>query len=77
MFKKLEYSEPAVLRGIVTALLALAASLGFVATDEIRGAAEVLIPAAALLIPLAQALWTRVSVWSPKSVDAIGKHAAP
>lgn len=78
MFKRLNYSEPSVLRGIVTAVLALAASLGFVATDDVKGAAEGVIPVAAFLIPLAQSLWTRRNVFSPKTVaDLPGKHAAP
>lgn len=75
MLKKLNFTEPAVFRGIVTAVIALAASLGFVATDDIKGAAEALIPIAAVLIPLAQSLWTRRSVFAPASVS--GKHAAP
>ena len=78
MFKKLNYTEPSVLRGIITALVALAASLGFVATDEIKGAAEALIPIAAFLLPLVQSLWTRAAVFSPKTVDDVaGRHAAP
>lgn len=76
--KRLNYSEPAVLRGIITALLALAASLGFVATDEIRGFAEGLIPVLAFLIPLVQSFWTRQAVVSPETLDrAVGRHAAP
>jgi hypothetical protein len=39
---------------------------------------ELLLPIAAVLIPLAQSLWTRAAVWSPRSVaEAVGKHAAP
>jgi hypothetical protein len=76
-FRKLNYTEPSVLRGIITALIALAAALGFVATDEIKGAAEALIPVAAVVIPLAQSLWTRFAVWSPQShAESLGKHAA-
>ncbi len=75
--KKLEYSEPAVLRGIVTAVIALAAALGFVASDEIKGAAEGLIPILALLIPLAQSLWTRQAVVSPRThAEKLGAQAA-
>lgn len=76
--RKLNYREPAVLRGIVTAVLALAASLGFVATDDIKGAAEGLIPVVAFLLPLAQSVWTRAAVFSPQTVeeDLPGKHAA-
>lgn len=68
--QKLDYSEPAVLRGIIAAALALAAALGFVATDEIEGAAEGLIPIAALLIPLIQSWATRQAVVSPQTSDA-------
>jgi hypothetical protein len=74
---KLEYTEPSVLRGIVTAVLALAAALGFVVPADLTGAAEALIPVLAFLIPLAQSLWTRAAVYAPATVDAIGRHAAP
>lgn len=74
----LNYREPAVLRGIVTAALALAAALGFVIPADLSTTAEILVPAAALLVPLAQSVWTRAAVWSPRSHDeAVGKHAAP
>lgn len=77
MIRKLNFTEPAVLRGVVTALIALAASLGFVATDEIKGFAEGLIPVVAFLIPLLQSVWTRAAVFSPATVDDLpGKHAA-
>lgn len=76
-FKRLNYAEPAVLRGIVTAVLALAAALGFAATDDVKGWAETVIPIVAVLIPLAQAAWTRFNVWSPKShAESLGRHAA-
>jgi hypothetical protein len=74
----LEQTEPAVLRGVVTAVLALAVSLGFVIPADLSTMTELLIPIAAVLIPLAQSLWTRAAVWSPRSVaEAVGKHAAP
>jgi hypothetical protein len=77
MFRKLKYNEPSVLRGIVTAALALAASLGFVATDEIKGAAEGLIPVVAFLVPLVQSLWTRRAVVpAEKHVDQLAQVAA-
>lgn len=76
MFKRLNYNEPSVLRGIVTAAIAFAASLGFVATDEVRGAAEGLIPAVALLLPLLQSLWTRRAVVPlEKHVDQMARAA--
>lgn len=78
MFKKLNYTEPAVLRGILTAVVSLAAAIGFVNTADIEGAGEALIPALSVLVPLAQSVWTRFSVWSQKAVDDLpGKHAAP
>ena len=76
-FKALNYKEPSVLRGIITALVALAASLGIVASDDIKGAAEGLIPVAAFVIPLVQSLWTRAAVFSPKAVAEVkGRHEA-
>lgn len=78
MFKRLNYTEPAVLRGIVTAVIALLAALGFANTDEIEGVAEKLLPVVALVLPLLQSVWTRFAVFSPKTVDDMpGKHAAP
>lgn len=78
MFQKLNYAEPAVIRGIVTALIALAAALGFVVTDNVRDTAEALIPVLAFVIPLLQSLWTRAAVFSPKTVAELpGKHTAP
>lgn len=72
-FKKLNYAEPAVLRGIITAVLALAAALGFVVPADLSSTAEALIPVLAVLVPLLQSAWTRMAVFSPKSV---GEHAA-
>lgn len=75
--KRLNYSEPAVLRGILTAVLVLAASLGFVIPADLPDKAETLIPVLAFVIPLLQALWTRIAVWSPKSHhEQLGKAAA-
>jgi hypothetical protein len=77
-FSRLNYAEPAVLRGIVTAVVALAASLGFVtSTDAVDGAADVLVPIVSFLLPLLQSLWTRASVFAPKTVDQVaGRHEA-
>jgi len=76
-FRKLNYTEPSILRGIITAVLALAAALGFAATDEIRGLAEGLIPVVAFVVPLVQSLWTRQAVVSPQThAESLGRHAA-
>jgi hypothetical protein len=77
-FKSLNFREPAVLRGIITALVALAASLGVVVSDDVTGAAEGLIPVVAFVLPLLQSVWTRAAVFSPKTVEQIaGRHEAP
>lgn len=76
-FSRLNYAEPAVLRGIVTAVVALLASLGFSATTDISGVAEVIIPIVSFLLPLLQSVWTRAAVFSPKTVDRVsGRHEA-
>ena len=76
MFRKLNYAEPAVLRGIVSAIVALAAAVGVVNTDAIEGAGEALIPAVAFLWPLLQALWTRRAVVpAEKHVDQLARAA--
>lgn len=67
-WSKLDFTEPAVLRGIVTALLALIASLGFVIPADLSSAAEALIPILAFVVPIAQSLWTRARVSSPATV---------
>lgn len=77
MFRKVNYSEPSVLRGIVTALIALAASLGFVVSEDIEGIAEGLIPLVAVLVPLLQSLWTRQAVVSPEThAEDLGRLAS-
>jgi hypothetical protein len=76
-WKRIEWTEPAVLRGIITALVAFLASIGVVVSNDVTGVAEGLIPIAALVIPLVQSVWTRAAVWSPKShAESLGKHAA-
>lgn len=75
--RKLRYNEPAVLRGILTSLIALAASLGFVASEDIKGAAEGLIPVIAFLVPLIQSVWTRQAVVpAAKHVDQLAQVAS-
>ena len=76
MFRKLNYTEPAVLRGIVTALIALASAVGFTVNTDLSGKADALIVLFTTVFPLIQALWTRFAVWSPKSVaEKVGTNA--
>lgn len=74
--KKLDYREPAVLRGIALAALALAGSLGVVIPEDLPGRIDVLIVGGATFFPLVQAVWTRFAVWSPKAKDAAVAAAA-
>lgn len=77
MLKRLNYTEPSVLRGIITAVLALAAAIGFVVPANLSSLAEGLIPVVAFLVPLAQSLWTRQAVVSPEThAVSLGRHAA-
>lgn len=77
IWKKLNYREPAVLRGVVTAVLALAASLGIVLPTELPTDVEAAIVVLTTSLPVAQALWTRLAVFSPKSKDAAVAAARP
>lgn len=78
MFKKLDYTEPAVLRGIAVAGFGLATSIGFVVPQDLPGQVEVLIVGVTTVLPVLQALWTRMKVWSPKGKDeavAVARHS--
>lgn len=75
-WSKLDFTEPAVLRGVITAVLALAAAIGFVIPADLSTAAEALIPIAAFLVPIAQSVWTRARVSSPATVARI-RSAGP
>lgn len=66
---KLNYTEPAVLRGIVAAVVGLATSLGVTLPTDLPGQLDAAIVALAAGIPLLQGVWTRLAVWSPKSKD--------
>lgn len=68
-WKKLNYTEPAVLRGIVTSGLALVGAVGVVVPADLPPQIDALVISAAAVIPIAQALWTRFNVWSPRKVD--------
>lgn len=68
--------EPALKIGTITAVttttLALALEFGFKATDRQQAA---ILGAAIILVPLAQAAWTRRRVWSPAKVAALLREA--
>lgn len=68
---KLNYTEPAVLRGILAALLGLGASLGLTLPSDLPGQLDAGIVALTTLLPVVQALWTRRHVFSKQTVDQL------
>lgn len=69
-------TEPAMKIGTITAvtttLLAVALEFGFKATDKQQA---LILTAALILVPIAQAAWTRRKVWSPAKVAALLREA--
>lgn len=57
-----EYAEPARIRALVTAVIALCAALGVVLPFDLPGVAEALILVLAAVLPLAQGEATRAAV---------------
>lgn len=68
-FKRLEYTEPAMWRGVVTALIALLGAVGVTVTADLSALVDSLIVAASLALPLVQAVTTRAAVVSPATAD--------
>lgn len=65
-----DYTEPALIRGVVAAVLQLCAALGVVLPFDLPGIAEAVIVIVAAAVPLIQAVTTRAKV------TPVGKHAA-
>ena len=63
------YTEPARIRAVVTAVIALAAALGLTLPFDLPGIAEAGIGLLAVLLPLIQGEATRAAVDSPQTVD--------
>ena len=70
------YVEPARLRAIATAVVALCAALGVVLPFDLPGIAEAAIGVLAVLLPLLQGEVTRAAVVSPQRADLIARGAA-
>jgi len=68
-FKRLDYTEPALWRGVVTALIALLGAVGVTVTSDLSALVDSLIVAASLALPLVQAVTTRAAVVSPATAD--------
>lgn len=62
-----KYTEPARIRAIVAAVVALCGALGIVLPVDLPGIAEALIVVLAAVIPLVQGESTRAAVVSPKT----------
>jgi hypothetical protein len=63
--------EPATLKGVWVAVIALLASLGIVVTPAVDNKANAIIGGAIAVVSLLQAVWTRGSVYAPAVMDAI------
>lgn len=73
-----DYTEPALIRAVVAALLQLCAALGVVLPFDLPGIAEAAIVLLAVLVPLVQGAATRAKVWSPQShAEAMARAAGP
>lgn len=72
----LEYTEPARIRALVTAILALAAALGIVLPFDLPGIADALLLVLAVVLPLIQGETTRNAVVSPQRADLIAAGRA-
>lgn len=70
------YFEPARLRGIAVALVALAAALGLTLPFDLPGIVDVLAPVVAFVLPLLQGESTRNAVVSPARADLIAQGRA-
>lgn len=71
------YTEPARIRAIVVAVVALCGALGIVLPFDLPGIAEALIVVLAAVLPLIQGETTRAAVYSPRSKDiAVGQAKA-
>lgn len=72
----LEYTEPARVRALVTAILALCAALGIVLPFDLPRIADALLLLAAVILPLIQGEATRAAVVSPQRADLIAAGRA-
>jgi hypothetical protein len=72
----LNYTEPARLRAIAAAVVALVAALGLTLPFDLPGAVEVILPLLAFVVPLLQGETTRAAVVSPRRADLIAAGRA-
>lgn len=72
----LNYTEPARIRAIVTAVVALVAALGIVLPFDLPGIAEAAIGVLAVVQALIQGETTRAAVVSPQRADLIAAGRA-
>jgi hypothetical protein len=63
----LQYAEPARLRAVWVALVALLGTIGVTLSTEVDADVGAIIGAIAVLLPVLQGEWTRASVYSPET----------
>lgn len=68
--KKLNYSDPAVLRAVFMSVIGVAAALGVTLPSGLSSAVDSLVAVLAFVIPLIQGFWTRHAVVSPQTHHA-------
>lgn len=70
------YAEPAMLRAVAAAVVALVAALGLTLPFDLPGLVEAAIGTLAVLVPLIQGKATREAVVSPQHADLIARGAS-
>ena len=75
-WKWLNYVEPARVRAVVAAVLALCVALGITLPFDLPGIAEAAIGLLAVVVPLIQGETTRAAVVSPQRADLIAAGRA-
>lgn len=68
-FSRLNYREPAVLRGILGAVISLAGSIGITSNTDLNAVADAAILGGFTAWPVIQGLLTRAVVWSRRGKD--------
>jgi uncharacterized membrane protein len=72
----LQYAEPARLRAMWVALVALLGTIGVTVSSDLDGTVGAIIGVVAVLLPVLQGEWTRASVYSPETHELAVRMAA-
>jgi Mg/Co/Ni transporter MgtE len=71
ILSRINYTEPARLRAVWVALVALLATLGVSVSADIDAKVTAIIALLAVVLPMIQGETTRAAVYAPATVDAI------